>query len=430
MKKSTIVALASGQGNAGIAVIRISGTKSLSILREMTNNKQDFVHAHMTRCKLYLDNMTEDAMVVYFAAPHSFTGEDVVEIDCHGGRIVIDKVIAKAIQLGAEHATRGEFSLRAFMNGKLTIDQAEGINDLVASQSEQAAKASSMLMQGALRKKVVSLQSMLKDVLASIEAKLDYPEYEITSSELENLANQLQDVYTQIDTLLNTFDEGKKVISGVQVAVVGAPNVGKSSLVNALVGEDLAIVSDIAGTTRDVVMGQYNYKGVQFNLFDTAGIRDSKDMIETIGVERAKKKAEQADIVLSLVNPDSKGIDIDAKHVLQVNTKADIYTTSDGLKVSAKTGEGIEELKEKIYQTTFSMDLNSQGLMITNARHYEALLHAKQHLSSAILNLEKTTLDAISLDINACWLILGEITGETASEEIINRIFSKFCLGK
>ena len=429
MRKSTIVALASGQGKAGIAVVRISGAKALDILRGMNRGEKDFQPNHMTWCHLYLDGLVEGAMAVYFRAPHSFTGEDVVEIDCHGGKVVVDKVIARAIELGAVMATRGEFSLRAFMNGKISIDQAEGISDLVSAESEKQAQSSSALLTGKLKEKVVSMQDEIKDILASIEAKIDYPEYEIEDAEVDDTKAKLSSIITNLDTLISTYDQGKKILSGVQVAVVGVPNAGKSSLLNALTGEDIAIVSDIAGTTRDILFGQYEYKGVIFQLYDTAGLRDSDDTIESIGIERARRKMDEADIILNVTTPDEPNI-IDRENVLVVQNKSDKYSYADGLVVSAKTGENIDVLKERLYQMSFGKELMSETLYITNARHYEALVRAKESLNSAVDNISSITLDAIATDLRFAWKSLGEITGETASEEIINRIFEKFCLGK
>ena len=429
MRKSTIVALASGQGKAGIAVVRISGAKALDILHGMNREEKDFKPNYMTWCHLYLDGLVEGAMAVYFRAPHSFTGEDVVEIDCHGGKVVVDKVIARAIELGAVMATRGEFSLRAFMNGKISIDQAEGISDLVSAESEKQAQSSSALLTGKLKEKVVSMQDEIKDILASIEAKIDYPEYEIEEAEVDDTKGKLLSIITNLDTLISTYDQGKKILSGVQVAVVGAPNAGKSSLLNALTGEDIAIVSDIAGTTRDILFGQYEYKGVIFQLYDTAGLRDSDDTIESIGIERARRKMDEADIILNVTTPDEPNI-IDRENVLVVQNKSDKYSYADGFVVSAKTGENIDVLKERLYQMSFGKELMSETLYITNARHYEALVRAKESLNSAVDNISSITLDAIATDLRFAWKSLGEITGETASEEIINRIFEKFCLGK
>lgn len=430
MRKDTIIALASGQGKAGIAVIRISGEKALAILREMNHNKHEFVPNMLTPVSLYLDNLVEHGMAVYFKAPKSFTGEDVVEINCHGGKVVIDKVINRAIALGAVMANRGEFSLRAFMNGKISIDQAEGICDLVSAESDKQAQYSSALLTGKLKDKVVGYQDKIKDILASIEAKIDYPEYEIDQSEIDGLKGSLRDINGELRSLIDSYDEGKKVLAGVQVAIVGSANAGKSSLLNALTGQEIAIVSDIAGTTRDVLFGQYQYNGVIFQLYDTAGIRDSKDVIEKIGIDRAIKKMDEADIILNVVTPDEPNTLTERDNMLVVFNKADKYTYADGLKISTKTGQGIDELKQKLYEMSFRDELVADKLYITNARHLEGLVRANKALLNAQNNLDIVTLDAIATDLKYAWQTLGEITGETASEEIINRIFEKFCLGK
>lgn len=430
MRKDTIIALASGQGKAGIAVIRISGEKALAILREMNHNKHEFVPNMLTPVSLYLDNLVEHGMAVYFKAPKSFTGEDVVEINCHGGKVVIDKVINRAIALGAVMANRGEFSLRAFMNGKISIDQAEGICDLVSAESDKQAQYSSALLTGKLKDKVIGYQDKIKDILASIEAKIDYPEYEIDQSEIDGLKGSLRAINGELRSLIDSYDEGKKVLAGVQVAIVGSANAGKSSLLNALTGQEIAIVSDIAGTTRDVLFGQYQYNGVIFQLYDTAGIRDSKDVIEKIGIDRAIKKMDEADIILNVVTPDEPNTLTERDNMLVVFNKADKYTYADGLKISTKTGQGIDELKQKLYEMSFRDELVADKLYITNARHLEGLVRANKALLNAQNNLDIVTLDAIATDLKYAWQVLGEITGETASEEIINRIFEKFCLGK
>lgn len=430
MRKDTIIALASGQGKAGIAVIRISGEKALAILREMNHNKHEFVPNMLTPVSLYLDNLVEHGMAVYFKAPKSFTGEDVVEINCHGGKVVIDKVINRAIALGAVMANRGEFSLRAFMNGKISIDQAEGICDLVSAESDKQAQYSSALLTGKLKDKVVGYQDKIKDILASIEAKIDYPEYEIDQSEIDGLKGSLRAINGELRSLIDSYDEGKKVLAGVQVAIVGSANAGKSSLLNALTGQEIAIVSDIAGTTRDVLFGQYQYNGVIFQLYDTAGIRDSKDVIEKIGIDRAIKKMDEADIILNVVTPDEPNTLTERDNMLVVFNKADKYTYADGLKISTKTGQGIDELKQKLYEMSFRDELVADKLYITNARHLEGLVRANKALLNAQNNLDIVTLDAIATDLKYAWQALGEITGETASEEIISRIFEKFCLGK
>ena len=430
MRKDTIIALASGQGKAGIAVIRISGEKALAILREMNHNKHEFVPNMLTPVSLYLDNLVEHGMAVYFKAPKSFTGEDVVEINCHGGKVVIDKVINRAIALGAVMANRGEFSLRAFMNGKISIDQAEGICDLVSAESDKQAQYSSALLTGKLKDKVVGYQDKIKDILASIEAKIDYPEYEIDQSEIDGLKGSLRAINGELRSLIDSYDEGKKVLAGVQVAIVGSANAGKSSLLNALTGQEIAIVSDIAGTTRDVLFGQYQYNGVIFQLYDTAGIRDSKDVIEKIGIDRAIKKMDEADIILNVVTPDEPNTLTERDNMLVVFNKADKYTYADGLKISTKTGQGIDELKQKLYEMSFRDELVADKLYITNARHLEGLVRANKALLNAQNNLDIVTPDAIATDLKYAWQALGEITGETASEEIINRIFEKFCLGK
>lgn len=429
----TIVALATPAGNSGVAVIRLSGEKSKDILKSIIKENIDFKPRYMYLKKIYCDNIVDDALVVYFQAPNSYTGEDVVEIQSHGGYFLAQKIIEKCLQLGAIMATPGEFSKRAFINGKMSIDQAEGIMDIINAESTMQAEQASNLLQGSLKKQIENYQDELTDMLADIEAKIDYPEYEYTESETNNLINRMKDLKSELENLVQTSNNGLKIKNGVIVAIVGAPNVGKSSILNALTNSTKAIVTNIAGTTRDVVEAEYEYKGIIFRLFDTAGIHESSDIVEQIGINRAKETLSNADIVLLVSDKDNINNIKTSKPNVKVFNKSDIYVPTNKdeyLCVSAQTGENINELKEKIFETVIGKDNLNHGLYLTNIRHIQCIKEAIKLVEHTISIFNESTMDIISLEIKNAWLKLGEISGTTSSESIIDRIFRKFCLGK
>lgn len=429
----TIVALATPAGNSGVAVIRLSGEKSKNILKSIIKENIDFKPRYMYLKKIYCDNIVDDALVVYFQAPNSYTGEDVVEIQSHGGYFLAQKIIEKCLQLGAIMATPGEFSKRAFINGKMSIDQAEGIMDIINAESTMQAEQASNLLQGSLKKQIENYQDELTDMLADIEAKIDYPEYEYTESETNNLINRMKDLKSELENLVQTSNNGLKIKNGVIVAIVGAPNVGKSSILNALTNSTKAIVTNIAGTTRDVVEAEYEYKGIIFRLFDTAGIHESSDIVEQIGINRAKETLSNADIVLLVSDKDNINNIKTSKPNIKVFNKSDIYVPTNKdeyLCVSAQTGENINELKEKIFETVIGKDNLNHGLYLTNIRHIQCIKDAIKLVEHTISIFNESTMDIISLEIKNAWLKLGEISGTTSSESIIDRIFRKFCLGK
>ena len=329
MLQDTIVALATPPGKAGVAIIRISGSKSHNILKAITKCDSDFLPRYMYLKDIFLDDLIDNALVVYFKAPNSYTGEDVVEIQCHGGYFIAQLVISKCQKLGARMAEAGEYSKRAFLNGKLSIDQAEGIIDIINAESEAQARAGSVLMQGKLFEIISNIQNELTDILAEIEAKLDYPEYEYSDNENKEVLNRLNEIENRLKELLSTKINGLMIKNGIKVAIVGAPNAGKSSLLNALTDSDKSIVTDIAGTTRDIVEAEYIYNGLVFRLFDTAGIRESDDKVEQIGIDRAKQSIKDADLVLKLIdisNPEQ--IEVDDKPTITVYNKIDLSTNN------------------------------------------------------------------------------------------------------
>lgn len=435
MIEDTIVAIATPPGKAGVAIVRISGNKSEEILKDITKTSDSLIPRHMYLKSVYLDGFQDNALIVYFKSPNSYTGEDVGEIQCHGGYFVAEEVLKKVLTLGARLAEPGEFSKRAFLNGKLSIDQAEGIMDIINAESKAQASVGSELIKGKLFEKINSIQNSLTDSIAEIEAKLDYPEYDFDEMEENSLKDSLSSIKQDLETLINSNIKGSKIKNGVKVAIVGRPNVGKSSLLNALTNSEKAIVTDVAGTTRDIIEGEYIYEGILFRLFDTAGIHESDDLVEKIGIERAKDSIKGADIVLKLQEVgETFEIDTFDRPVINVFTKSDLHNLEEnvdnGICISSVNNTNIDELKKLIFDKTMQDGYDSSQLYLTNTRHVESLKEALNALVRAFDSLDNATLDFVVSDLNICWHKIGEITGQTSNEEIIDRIFKKFCLGK
>ena len=428
----TIVALATPPGNSGVAVIRISGEKSKEILTKLIHENLDFEPRKMYLKNVYSGDIVDRCLVVFFASPYSYTGEDVAEIHSHGGYFLSQKIIDTTIELGATLAGKGEFSKRAFINGKMSMDQAEGVMDLINAESEMQAKAGSSLLQGKLKDVITNYQNILTDILAEIEAKLDYPEYEYDDNETKNLKERLIDLRSNLENLIDESKSGLIIKNGIKVAIVGAPNVGKSSLLNALSKTDKAIVTDIAGTTRDVIEAEYEYNGIIFRLYDTAGIHESDDVVEKIGINRALKAIDDCDIVLKISTLNNICNIKTNKPTIEIFNKADIYNYNDDkyIYISALTMKNVEKLKQLIFEKTVKEDFNSNKLYLTNTRHIECVKKAKKAIDNVLKIFDETTMDIISSEIKSAWYSLGEITGVTSDENIIDKIFSKFCLGK
>ncbi|MDE7306769.1 MAG: tRNA uridine-5-carboxymethylaminomethyl(34) synthesis GTPase MnmE, partial [Clostridia bacterium] len=371
-------------------------------------------------------------MCVYFKAPKSFTGEDVVEFHCHGGVQIARGILSKTLSLGARAAEKGEFTKRAFINGKLSLSSAEGMIDMINAESLATLRAGSMLYNEKLTGEIVEIQNSLKDVLAEIAADIDYPEEDLEGLNAQKTAEDIAVISKKLSALASSYSCGKKIKEGVTVAICGKPNTGKSSLLNALLGYDKAIVSSEAGTTRDAVEGAIDIDGVKYNLVDTAGIRESAGNIESIGIERAKKILSSADVILSVTDGNGEA-DLTAANgtVIKVFNKCDLKK-ADGKYdciVSAKTGEGLENLKKVIAQNALG-ELSLDKAYIIEKRHYSALVRANEALQSALNNVGLMSCDVLAIDLKEAWEALGEITGETANEEIISTVFAKFCVGK
>lgn len=446
MTEENISAIATPAGKGGVAIIRISGRSPLSIAAKMFTpvggvKVENFEPYRMYPGRIDGGNFTDFGLCVYFKAPASYTGEDIVEFQCHGGETIARGILAQTFKYGARSATRGEFTRRAFLNGKLSLASVEGVADMINGESEAEVKAGYLLYSEKLTKKVVELQAELKTQLASIDVSVDYPEEDVEEQHVSDLQIALTDVRNKLSALLAGYATGKKIKSGVTVAICGKPNTGKSSLLNRLLGYDKAIVSGVAGTTRDAVEGVLEIEGRKFNLYDTAGVRESGDAIENIGIERAQAIIRAADIAvfvadltMGLNEEDARVLEmLKGKPLIKLVNKSDILRdeteTDADIHVSAVTGEGIEKLKRLLYEKSFGQRSEDAAFLIEQ-RHFDALSRAKDALSNAIDACGLQPLDIISIDVKGAWDALGEITGETATEAIIEEIFSKFCVGK
>lgn len=438
-KETTIASISTPIGTGGISIIRMSGPNSLNIAKKVFVSKKELKPRVLTLGTFKSKDFEEKCLCVYFKEPYSFTGEDMIEFQCHGGVALTQGILTTLLDNGANLAENGEFSKRAFLNGKINLTQAEGMIDMINAESTAEIKAGYNLLKGELGKKIQLFQDELTDLIAEIEVSFDYPENDYELNTKENAKKIINNVILGLEKLINSGRQGKILKDGVNVLIIGEPNVGKSSLLNSLILEDKAIVSNRAGTTRDIVEAKYLYNGIKFNLFDTAGLRETEDEVENIGINKAKSLINESDIILRVIDTSKKNTNKYIENLLQgkkyyiVKNKVDLGDKNKeipGFCISAKNSKGIEELKKHIYDIVFKEKIKENNLVITNARHLELLKKSKNYLQNALKNIDLVTLDITSIDINQAWQTLGEITGETSSEEILNSIFSKFCLGK
>ena len=455
----TICAIATPIGEGGVAIIRISGEKSLEIADKIFvgKNKKDIkeMKTYTMRYGNIVDIDTEeiidDVILSYMKAPRSYTGENVIEVNCHGGVVATNRVLNQIVKAGARLAEPGEFTKRAFLNGRIDLSQAEATMDIIKAKTELSMKSAIMQSRGALSKEIGELRKYLLNVLALIEYAVDFTEDDEDIVD-DNLVAQIKDginkTLSRINSLLKNADEGKIIRDGLNLVIVGKPNVGKSSLLNSLLREKRAIVTDIPGTTRDIIEEYINLDGIPIRITDTAGIRDTEDMVEKIGVERSKEKIEEADLVILMLDTsreldDEDKVIIDSvrdKKYLALLNKVDlecklskefIDSLDRKIEISAKTGFGIENLKEEIKNLFFNGEIDSESLIISNTRHKQALYRALENCNLALekLNLNEY-LDLISIYVTSAMKALGEITGDELEEDLLNKIFSEFCVGK
>ena len=425
-----ISAIATAVGAGGIAVVRMSGRGALSVARKMFSRKGEFQPNYMYAGEIDAGMFRDYGMCVYFRAPKSFTGEDVVEFHCHGGTEIARGILKRTLELGARLAERGEFTKRAYLNGKLSLSAAEGVGEMIAASSEAQVRAGYLLYNEKLTSLGTALQRKLTHCLAEVDADLDYPEEDLNASSRAEIAATLREVGQELAALLSQYAAGRKIRSGVSVALVGAPNAGKSSLLNALLGYERAIVSDVAGTTRDVVEGALEIEGVNFRITDTAGLRESADAIEREGVRRAREAMKGADVIVWLKEDGEVPEFPESTPVITVGAKSDLARREDcDIVLSSYTGEGLDALRRLLYERGFGRE--NDGAFLLSERHYRAAQAAHEAVKEALASAEGgLPPELYAEDIRRAWETLGTLSGETASEAIVTEIFEKFCVGK
>lgn len=425
-----ISAIATAVGAGGIAVVRMSGRGALSVARKMFSRKGEFQPNYMYAGEIDAGTFRDYGMCVYFRAPKSFTGEDVVEFHCHGGTEIARGILKRTLELGARLAERGEFTKRAYLNGKLSLSAAEGVGEMIAASSEAQVRAGYLLYNEKLTSLGTALQRKLTHCLAEVDADLDYPEEDLNASSRAEIVATLREVGQELAALLSQYAAGRKIRSGVSVALVGAPNAGKSSLLNALLGYERAIVSDVAGTTRDVVEGTLEIEGVNFRITDTAGLRESADAIEREGVRRAREAMKGADVIVWLKEDGEAPEFPEGTPVITVGAKSDLARREDcDIVLSSYTGEGLDALRRLLYERGFGRE--NDGAFLLSERHYRAAQAAHEAVKEALASAEGgLPPELYAEDIRRAWETLGTLSGETASEAIVTEIFEKFCVGK
>ena len=458
MKTDTIAAIATAMSNSGIGIIRISGDEALTVADRIFSPKKgskkvsemDTHTIHYGYIK-DRDEVIDEVMLLIMKAPRSYTREDTIEIDCHGGVLVMKKILENVLKYGARPAEPGEFTKRAFLNGRIDLSQAESVIDIINAKNDFALKSSVSQLQGTVLEKIKSIRGIILHQIAFIESALDDPEHVSLDGYPPELKIIITNVLEQVNHLLNTSDNGKILKEGINTVIVGKPNAGKSSLLNILVGEERAIVTDIAGTTRDILEEQIQIGGINLNIIDTAGIRNTNDVVEKIGVTKSKEYMEKADLVIYVVDS-STDLDendqeimqsiLDKKAIVLLN-KSDLTakTTAEDLvkkldkpviSVSAKNNIGISELESTIKNLFFSGEISfNDEIYITNIRHKNALAESAKSLSMVLQSIENDMPeDFFTIDMMNAYEELGTIIGESVGEDLVNEIFSKFCMGK
>lgn len=427
--RELISAIATASGRGGIAIIRVSGEGALELARKMFSRKGEFVPNVLYPGKIDCGSFCDFGMCVYFRAPHSFTGEDVIEFHVHGGTEIARGALKATFLHGARQAEAGEFTRRAFLNGKLSLSAAEGLGEMIGAESSAQVRAGYLLYGEKLTQEGMRMQALIRECLAETDADVDYPEEDLSIDVGKNVTARTMEIENALTELLSHYRAGRKIKAGVNVAICGRPNAGKSSLLNALLGYEKAIVSNIPGTTRDLVEGSLEIGGVLFHLTDSAGLRESGDLVEREGIRRAEQVMRGADVIVYLSEEEEVSLP-DGIPVIRVGAKCDLVRRSGcDVLVSSVTGEGIEALKELLYARGFGKE--NDGAFLLEERHYAALSEALEEVRAA----QKAVLAGLPAELYAenlksAYTALGRISGETASEDIINEIFGKFCVGK
>ena len=450
----TIVALATPLGRSGIGIVRLSGADALSIARALTGEEEFRPEArYATLAKLVEPDSGEfidEALITWFEAPHTYTGEDVVEISCHGSPVLLRRIIDICLRMDARMAEPGEFTLRALANGRIDLSQAEAIRDLIDANSIAMTRQAMRQLGGEFSHRLQPLKDRLLDVIVILESALEFVEDDLPAAQTAGIVESLRSIAGELEKLASTFKAGKLLREGLRVALVGRPNVGKSSLFNALLGQDRAIVTEIPGTTRDQLHESFTIRDIPVALIDTAGLRETIDTVESIGVERARRAMTDSDVVIVVLDAADK-LTAEDEEVLSATrgmnrmiavNKIDIGSAEEfsaglpeeGVRVigiSAKTGEGLDELQEAIVEPFSPADIESSGFLVSDARHYDLLARAQKEIDSSVPLFEQHASEEIVLvGLHNSIRYLGEITGETTTEDMLTRIFQTFCIGK
>jgi len=436
---TTIVAIATPMGRGGIGIIRLSGSQALAVVKSLSH--KETVKPRYPQLCTWKDvdgEVIDSGLVLYFPGPASYTGEDVVELQGHGSPVLLHALLRRCIDLGCVPAEPGEFTRRAVENGCMDLSQAEAVVACIDAATERAGKQAQKHLAGIFGQKIESLMDTITGVVAHVEACLDFPEEEIPELFLSQLCDQLnRDLSVPMQSLLASASFGERLFSGASIAIVGAPNVGKSSLLNLLAGRERAIVSDIAGTTRDVLEVDFEIHGIPVRLVDTAGMRESTDVIEQEGVRRAKEAADVADVVIFLADAEREDTwYLDGSYDLAVFNKIDLidlekHNKMDGISLSVHTGEGLDKLLESLAEMLGEKLVDGEDVFVTNERHRIAIQNAERYVQAAIPMLVcEEQLDLGALELRRAWSALGSIVGVGDVESILDRVFSEFCIGK
>ncbi len=445
MYQDTIAAISTALGESGIGIVRLSGPDALAIARKVFTHplsNRRLVYGHITDPET--EEVVDEVLVAFMEAPHTYTREDIVEINCHGGPLPLQRILGLVLRYGARMANPGEFTLRAFLNGRIDLAQAESVLDVVRAKTAASLRVAVNGLGGRLSQPIKEVRSQLMGVLAYLTARIDFPEDEIEEQEI---VPTLEEARQMLKELISSAEAGIVYRQGVRTAIVGRTNVGKSSLLNCLLRQSRAIVTPVPGTTRDTLEEVVNLKGVPFVLVDTAGIVQSKDLVESLGVERSRRAIEQADFVLLVIDAseplkdsDKEIIDLlSGKEAVVVANKSDLPRQAElnGLprpqvSTSALTGDGLEELEQRMVDCVLGGRVfTSDTLLVSNPRHKSALERAQSHLEQALSSIEaQMPDDFVTIDLTAALNALGEITGETVTQELLETIFSNFCIGK
>lgn len=459
MDLDTITSISTPMGEGAIGIVRLSGPQAVEIADKLYKGKHllNDVPSHTINYGHIIDpeskEVVEEVMVSVLRAPKTFTREDIIEINCHGGILTINRVLELTMTYGARMAEPGEFTKRAFLNGRIDLSQAEAVMDFIRSKTDRASKVAMNQIEGRLSDLIKKQRQSILEILAQVELIIDYPEYDdVEDATTEFLLEQSKEIKQEINRLLDTGVQGKIMREGLSTVIVGKPNVGKSSMLNNLIQDNKAIVTEVAGTTRDVLEEYVNVRGVPLRLVDTAGIRETEDIVEKIGVERSRKALSQADLILFVLNNNEaltqedytlyevvKNEDVivivnkmDLEQNIDINEVKDMIGDTPLIQTSMLKQEGIDELEIQIRDLFFGGEVQNQDMTyVSNSRHISLLKQARQTIQDAIDAAESgVPMDMVQIDLTRTWEILGEIIGETASDELIDQLFSQFCLGK